>query len=367
MIFLLLILGLFFALILSFLLKLDILSWNKLWMEKEINVNLSKTQFFTFLIFLIIFFSNIYLSKNNTKHIILTVILIFILQILSFFIFPTKIIEKFLEKIYLYFYFLNYLFPSKGKKEEDEEKVTDMEKEIFIDMGMEHGILEEKEKKMMENLLDFTETMVKEVMTPRLDIVYISINASYDEIRETFLESKFSRLPVAEESLDNISGIIFLKDFFKILEPSNFNIREILRTPYLVPETKNVYDLLKEMQSNHLSIAIVVDEYGITQGLVTLEDLVEEIVGEIEDEHTIPDIIIDKGIYSIAGKAHIEEVENLLGIEVEKGDFSTIAGFLINIFGRIPEEGDEISYKGYNFKVDVADKRRIYRISIKKI
>ncbi len=239
--------------------------------------------------------------------------------------------------------------------------LTKLQKNL-LNMGLKYT-----EKKMVENLLDFTETMVKEVMTPRLDIVYILINASYDEIRETFLESKFSRLLVAEESLDNIAGIIFLKDFFKILEPSNFNIREILRAPYLVPETKNVYDLLKEMQNNHLSIAIIVDEYGITQGLVTLEDLVEEIVGEIEDEHTIPDIITDKGIYSIAGKAHIEEIENLLGIEVEKGDYSTIAGFLINLFGRIPEEEDEISYKGYNFKVDVADKRRIYRISIKKV
>ncbi len=367
MILFLLILGLFFAITLSFLIKLDILSWNKLWMEKGINITLSKTQFFTFLIFLIIFFFNIYLLKNDLKYLALTLILTFLIPLISFFLIPSKILEKFLEKIYFYFYFLNYFFPSKEKKEEDEEKVTDMEKEIFIDMGMEHGILEEKEKKMVENLLDFTETMVKEVMTPRLDIVYILINASYDEIRETFLESKFSRLLVAEESLDNIAGIIFLKDFFKILEPSNFNIREILRAPYLVPETKNVYDLLKEMQNNHLSIAIIVDEYGITQGLVTLEDLVEEIVGEIEDEHTIPDIITDKGIYSIAGKAHIEEIENLLGIEVEKGDYSTIAGFLINLFGRIPEEEDEISYKGYNFKVDVADKRRIYRISIKKV
>lgn len=358
----------FLGILISFLLKLNLLDWNNLWEGKILRLDHSKAQFSTFFLFSLLQILNLYFLKENYKFLIFNGI-IYLFIIILFFLVPENLAAKFLSFFEYYFFIIAKVFPpQKEKKQEVQEDVSESEIKTYIDVGKEEGILEEKEGLLLENILDFSETLVKEIMTPRTDMVVVSIDNTYEEVKETFMESNFSRLPVMENSLDNIVGILFLKDFFKVSDPGTFNIKLMMRQPYFVPQIKKVEDLFKEMQEKHISIAIVLDEYGGTQGLVTIEDLLEELVGEIEDEHTIPDIIkVGKGDLSLSGKTHIEEVEQQTGVEIEKGDYDTLAGFLMHLFGRIPEEGEEISYKNLNFKIETADKRRIYRVFVKKI
>jgi len=364
-----LILLFFFGMTISFLLKLNMLDWNNLWEEKGIKLELSEAQFSTFLLFSLFLTLNFILYKevNFKINLILLFSLFFLMVVLRFTVKEENIL-RILFNIKPYFFSLDKIFNTFKKEEKrQEEDVSEKEIKAYIDMGMEQGFLEEKERIMLENIIDFSETLVNEIMTPRTDMVVVSFDSTYEEVKETFMESNFSRLPVIENSLDNIKGIIFLKDFFKIKDSEKFNIKEIIKEANFVPEMKKVSDLLKEMQEKHFSISIVIDEYGGTLGLVTMEDLLEELIGEIEDEHTIPEkIILGKDSFSFAGKTHIEEVEELIGIEIEKGDYDTLAGFLIHLFGKIPEENQEIAYKGYNFRIEIADKRRIYRVLVKK-
>lgn len=358
---------LFFLTIFSLLLKLNLFSWNNLWDEEDFEIQLSKIQFTVFLLFLIFFILSLTFFSFKEKYIYLN-LAIFLLSVFFYIFISEEMVIRILSKIKIIFFLMGKIMPSqKIKKTEEMEDVSEKEIKTYIDMGKEQGILEEKETIMLENILDFSDTLVKEIMTPRTDMVVVSIDSSYKEIKETFVESNFSRLPVIENSLDNIKGILFLKDFFKIENERDFDIKKILKEAHFVPEVKKVPDLLKEMQDKHLTISIVLDEYGGTQGLVTMEDLLEELIGEIEDEHAIPDIIkMSKDTFSISGKTHIEEVEDLINIKFEKGDYDTLAGFLIYLFGTIPEENQEIAYKGFNFKIETADKRRIYRVLIKK-
>jgi len=364
-----LILLFFFGMTISFLLKLNMLDWNNLWEEKGIKLELSEAQFSTFLLFSLFLTLNFILYKEvNFKINLIFLFSLFFLMVVLRFTVKEENISRILFNIKPYFFSLDKIFNTFKKEEKrQEEDVSEKEIKAYIDMGMEQGFLEEKERIMLENIIDFSETLVNEIMTPRTDMVVVSFDSTYEEVKETFMESNFSRLPVIENSLDNIKGIIFLKDFFKIKDPEKFNIKEIIKEANFVPEMKKVSDLLKEMQEKHFSISIVIDEYGGTLGLVTMEDLLEELIGEIEDEHTIPEkIILGKDSFSFAGKTHIEEVEELIGIEIEKGDYDTLAGFLIHLFGKIPEENQEIAYKGYNFRIEIADKRRIYRVLVKK-
>lgn len=357
----------FSGIVISFVLKLNLLDWNNLREEKKLKLEHSQAQFGSFLLFSLLLTANLYFLKQNYKLLILD--LIIFLFIITIFIFaPENLSIRFLGSLKFFFLFLGKFFPQiKEKKPENPEDVSEKEIKTYIDVGKEEGILEEKEGLLLENILDFSETLVKEIMTPRTDMVVVSVDSDYGKVKETFMESNFSRLPVIENSLDNIVGILFLKDFFKVNNPEDFNIKEYCRKPYFVPEGKKVENLLKEMQENRISIAIVLDEYGGTQGLVTMEDLLEEIVGELEDEHAVPPILkVSKEFLSLSGKTHIEEVEALTGVEIEKGEYDTLAGFIMHLFGRIPKEGEEISYKTLNFKVETSDNRRIYRVIVKK-
>lgn len=358
---------LFFLIIFSLLLKLNLFSWNNLWGGEDFEIQLSIIQFTTFLSFLSFFILSLLFFPFKEKYIYLNLV-IFLFSAFFYILISEDTVLKILSKLKKIFILMGKIIPfQKVKKTEELEDVSENEIKAYIDIGKEQGILEEKETIMLENILDFSETLVKEIMTPRADMVVVSTESSYQEIRETFVESNFSRLPVIENSLDNIKGVLFLKDFFKIENENDFDIKKILKEVHFVPEVKKVPDLLKEMQDKHLTISIVLDEYGGTQGLVTMEDLLEELIGEIEDEHAIPDIIkMSKDTFSIAGKTHIEEVEDLIDIKFEKGDYDTLAGFLIYLFGTIPEENQEIAYKGFNFKIETADKRRIYRALVKK-
>jgi CBS domain containing-hemolysin-like protein len=210
-------------------------------------------------------------------------------------------------------------------------------------------------------------------MRPRPQIVAIECNATVADARRVIIESKYSRIPVYKEELDNIEGILYVRDVLAFCEPEKLSesVRSLMRPAYFVPETKSVADLLEEMQKTKVQTAIVIDEYGTVAGLVTIEDIVEEIVGEIEDEERAPrqDEIVkgEDGSYLVDGAAEIRKVELLFDKEIEADDFTTVAGLIINELGHVPGVGEKLQYKGLEFEVAEADSRRISRVRLRPI
>jgi putative hemolysin len=254
--------------------------------------------------------------------------------------------------------------------EDDEEEVTDEEVQAYIDVGEEEGILEASEGKLLQSIVDFSDRMAKELMTPRIDVQAFDANKPFDELARMFSESKYSRIPIYTESIDQITGIVHIKDLFDIiLKGEQRSVAELARPPYFVSETKMVSDLLREFQSEHIQVAVVVDEYGGTAGIITIEDIVEEIVGEISDEHedeesTIVDLGDDK--YLVSGLLRVDALDEMLGTELSGEDYETVAGMIFTTLGRIPKAGAQVAKKSWLFEVDRADKRRIYRVKVSK-
>ncbi len=264
--------------------------------------------------------------------------------------------------------FAMYLIKKEDIRIDDEEDREDEER-AFIDVATEEGIIEEGEKDLIKGVLDFGETIVREVMTPRTDIIAVQENISYENLIEKFKEAKHSRLPVYKETVDNIIGIVHLKDVLA-MEKDKFNLSKIIQKPYFIPETKKVLELLREMQSNKLKMAIVLDEYGGTAGVVTIEDLVEEIVGEIEDEHDIAKNVIQRvneNTYLVDGSCNIHFFMEETGIELDFEDVDTMGGVVFTIFGRIPKEGESIEYRNLRLTVEKMIHRRVKTIKIEII
>ena len=257
---------------------------------------------------------------------------------------------------------------AEAEESEGADEPTEAEVQTYLDMGKEHGILEEGETEMLESVIDFAETLVREVMTPRTDMVTVVADDPFDKVLKVFGQSGFSRLPVIGRSLDDVAGMVHFKDFMRALaDAAPEGIGTLIRPVPLVPETKKVNDLLKELRKGRQKMAIVVDEYGGTAGLVTLEDLVEEIVGEIEDEQAIPQVLAaGKGAWSVAGKVHLEELNEAAGLALESAESDTVAGFVSSQLGRIPRAGDTLAAGGAEFTVESADERRVYRILVKR-
>jgi CBS domain containing-hemolysin-like protein len=257
----------------------------------------------------------------------------------------------------------------------EEEEAEDAREEIqaFIDVGEEQGIIEESEGEMIQSIVEFSDTRVGEVMRPRPQIVAIECNATVADARRLIIDSKYSRIPVYKEELDNIEGILYVRDVLAFCEPERLSesVRSVMRPAYFVPETKSVADLLEEMQKTKVQTAIVIDEYGTVAGLVTIEDIVEEIVGEIEDEDRAPQheeiVKAEDGSYLVDGSAEIRKVELLFDKEIEADDFTTVAGLIINELGYVPGVGEKLQYKGLEFEVAEADSRRISRVRLKPL
>ena len=249
--------------------------------------------------------------------------------------------------------------------------VTRDEIRNMIETGEREGVIEEEEREMLQRIFRFNNTIAKEVMTPRLDMDAITAEASIEEAIETCIHSGHARLPVYEGSLDNIIGVVHIRELVRDLnygESKELELDDLIEPTLHVPESKNVDELLAEMRSNRMHMVIVIDEFGTTEGLVTMEDLTEEIVGEIlEGEEEEPLEFVDENTLMVRGEVNIEEVNDALGIEIPEGEeFETIAGFIFNRAGRLVEEGEEIRYDDIRIRVEEVENTRILKARLSR-
>jgi CBS domain containing-hemolysin-like protein len=265
-------------------------------------------------------------------------------------------------------FLIRRIFAGRAPGPEKPAEATEQEVRAYIDVGRQEGILEKEEEKLLMSIVDFGDTRVREVMTPRTDIVWIDVASSLTVLFDLFVESKYSRIPVVRGSIDTVVGVVHVKDALQAIRSgANRSIADLMREANFVPETKKVSELLREFQRRHLWMAIVVDEYGGVSGLVTVEDLLEEIVGEISDEHEDEREPVSKAgesAYSVSGKANIEVVRDLFGRGPEEEEFTTIGGLLSSRLGHIPKPGEIHKESGLRFTVEEADRRRVHRVKI---
>ena len=241
----------------------------------------------------------------------------------------------------------------------------------YLDAGEQEGLIERDERQLLQSIVDFGDTLVHEVMTPRPDIVAIRAEATLAELRMFFREQEYSRIPVYVDSLDNILGFVFIKDLRRLpeTEPPDRPVSTLVRPAYVVPETKRVSELLREFQRQQWQIAIVVDEYGGTAGLVTLEDLLEEIVGEIRDEYDVEtEAFVDEGQgrFVVSGKADIEALGKRLGVEIDAEGFETVGGYVMARLGRVPAAGEVHPIDDLLVEILDAERRRVHRVRVSK-
>lgn len=256
--------------------------------------------------------------------------------------------------------------------EEDDED-NDEDFQALMDVGEAEGIIEEEERELIESMVEFSDTRAGEIMTPRTEICGIPINATVREARDLMVEEKYSRLPAYRDTIDNVEGMLYVRDLLQAWAEGRENepIRTLLRDPYFVPETKPANELLKSMQSEHVQIAIVIDEYGGVAGIVTVEDILEEIVGEIEDEDIEDEEIIeiiegDDGYWDVLGSTEIGKIERLFNMEIEDDDFTTIAGLITTDAGYVPRAGETLHFRGLEVKILRADEKRVGLVRLRK-
>ena len=261
---------------------------------------------------------------------------------------------------------------SAGEEDDNDEG----ELQALLDVGEEEGIIEEDEGEMIQSIIRFSDRTVAEVMTPRPKIVAVEAGTTLEAVRDLMIESKYSRLPVYRGQIDNIEGVIYVRDLLTYWAAGETNrpALRFARPTYFVPETKPTDELLREMQKAKAQMALVIDEYGGLAGLVTLEDLIEEIVGEIEDEDepephvTEADVVVEgEGSYAVRGTVEVGKVERLFEVELSDDDFTTVAGLVINQLGRLPAVGESLEFRGLRFEVAEADERRVSRVKIQRI
>jgi putative hemolysin len=255
----------------------------------------------------------------------------------------------------------------------DEAEKTDAPSEAaksYVDPAEQQGLIDGEDRRLLQSIVDFGDTLVREVMTPRPDIVAVPEQATIGELRALFREQEYSRFPVFKDSLDNIAGFVFIKDLVA-LDPSGDArpITSIIRPAVVVPETKRVPELLKQFQRQQTQIAVVVDEYGGTAGLVTIEDLLEEIVGEIRDEYDVEmEPVVDEGHgrFVFSGKVDVDEIAHRLDVHIERAGFETVGGYLLSHLGRVPIVGERFDIDGLTVEVLDAERRRINKVRIVK-
>lgn len=261
--------------------------------------------------------------------------------------------------------FLLGVDPRKSK-----DAMTEEELRTIVDVSQESGVIEDEERDMIHNLFDFGDSEAKEIMVPRIDMTFVRKDSTYDEILEIYRQDKFTRLPVYDESTDHVIGIVNMKDLLMCDDTENFSLDQILREPYFTYEHKNTADLFIEMRKNSISLAIVLDEYGTTAGLITLEDLLEEIVGEIRDEFDTDEVDaitqLSAREFMVLGSANLDDVSDFLNVDFTSENYDTISGFCLDHLDHLPEKNEIIiTEDDILLRIDKVDKNRIERVYIK--
>lgn len=247
--------------------------------------------------------------------------------------------------------------------------LTENELRTIINVSHESGTLESDSHEVINNIFDFHDSQAKEIMVPRIDMTMVEVNSTYDRLMETYMEDKLTRIPVYEDSPDNIVGIVNMKDLLLIDDKTHFVIRDIMREPFFTYEHKNTAELFIKMRDESISMAIVLDEYGDTAGLITLEDLLEEIVGEIHDEYDEeeePITPLENGEFQVLGVTNLDDVAEELSLPIQSEDYDSIAGYVFGLLDQLPTVGDEVTDEhGVYFKVLEMDKNRIDKLLIR--
>lgn len=251
------------------------------------------------------------------------------------------------------------------------KKITEEEVQDFIEASEEEGLVNEEESEMLRSIFALGTTVVREIMVPRTEMACITVDASMHELLETIINCGHSRIPVYEHTVDNIIGLIYAKDLLRHWgEPSRaLQIRSIMRTPFFIPETKDLEQLLQEFKRKRVHLAIVIDEYGGTSGLVTIEDLLEEIVGDIQDEYDTEEALFitnSDGSITADARMPVEDLEQYFAIQIERDKFDSIGGLIFHLTGKIPATGDSIEGAGLLLVIVDADERKIKKVTISR-
>lgn len=254
-----------------------------------------------------------------------------------------------------------------GEVDPNQPFITQEELRTIVGVSHTEGVLEGEEKEMIYNVFDFGDSQVRDVMVQRTEMIAIDVDSSYDEIIEVFSSERYSRIPVYEDNIDNIIGILYAKDLLFLAIQGDFNIREYLREPYFTYEFKLIKEFFREMRDNRTHMAIVLNEYGGTEGIITIEDVIEEIVGDIEDEYDKEDTdieMIQKNEYLVHGHVKLDDLNEVLGSELESEEFDSIGGFMLGLFGKLPDEGETFEYENMEFLVEKVDRNTVEKIRI---
>lgn len=256
---------------------------------------------------------------------------------------------------------------------DDRSEDSDEDFQALMEVGEAEGIIEEREREMIETMVEFSDTRAGEIMTPRTEICALSSEATIRDARELIIDEKYSRIPVYTDTIDNIVGMIYVRDLMQAWADGKENepVESVVREPLFVPETITASELLKRMQSDRIQIAVVIDEYGGVAGLVTVEDILEEIVGEIEDEDTEQDEIVeiiegDGEYWDVIGSTEIDKIERLFDLDLEDEDYNTIAGLVTSEAGYVPKVGEKLTLKGLDVEILQADEKRLTLIRLRK-
>ena len=255
-------------------------------------------------------------------------------------------------------------------KQEKKPLITEEELKTIVEVSSQEGVLESDEKEIIDNIFEYIDMRVKDIMIQRMDIVAVDVSATYEEVVAAFGEKQFSRIPVYEDTIDNIVGVLYAKDLFfiPVEKIKQFDIKKYMREPFYTYEFIKISDFFRRMQGDRIHIAIVLDEYGGVAGIITMEDIIESILGDINDEYDPQDeediVCIKEGEYLVNGSVRLEDLNEEIGTHFESEDFESIGGFILGILGRIPRTGEIINYESIRFVIEKVDKSRIMKIRL---
>jgi CBS domain containing-hemolysin-like protein len=247
-----------------------------------------------------------------------------------------------------------------------------LELKEVIDEGEERGLIDEDEGEMIEGIFDLKQTVAREIMIPRTHLVCLPNSADREQVLTTIIDSGHSRIPVYGQNVDQILGILYAKDLLPLWlrNEEEFSLEKICREPFFVPETKRIKDLLGELRTRKSHLAVIVDEYGGTSGIVTIEDIIEEIIGEISDEHDVEEVLFvpqEDGSVLVSARVSVDDFEERFAVSLPRGGYDTLGGFIIHFLGKVPGKGEEMVYGGLSMKIAGGDEKRIIRVMVRPL